>query len=67
LSIAAEQGALAAAPLKDAIECLASLTWADYQGQVLEFLDARSRGEYGTREAWDTLQQRVLAVLQAHA
>jgi hypothetical protein len=67
LSVAAGQGALATAPVTDAIECLVSLTWADYEGQVLEFLEARGREEYGTPEAWDSLQQRVLEVLQDHA
>jgi len=31
------------------------LTWEDYQGQVVEFLDAESRAEYGSQSAWETL------------
>jgi hypothetical protein len=67
LSAAAQQGALARAPLAKAIESLMSLTWADYEGQVLEFLDTDRREEYGTRATWESLQLRVLEALQAHA
>lgn len=61
-TVAAKQGVLA-----KAIDSLMTLAWADYEGQVLEFLDADRRKEYGTREAWESLQLRVLETLQAHA
>jgi hypothetical protein len=49
------------------IDCLMALTWDDYQGQVVEFLDAESRAEYGTRSAWESIQALVLEALSAHA
>jgi hypothetical protein len=53
--------------LAQAIDCLTGLTWSDYQGQVVEFLDTESREEYGTESAWETLQALVLNTLGAHA
>jgi len=67
LAVAVEQDALAQAPLSDAIECLTALSWDDYDGHVVEFLDADSRDEFGTRPAWESLQSRVFESLHAHA
>jgi len=53
--------------LAQAIDCLMGLTWSDYQGQVVEFLDTDSREEYGTESAWALLQAQVLDTLGAHA
>lgn len=53
--------------LSQAIECLMGLTWDDYQGQVVEFLDIGSRAEYGTGSAWESLQALVLDTLSGHA
>ena len=53
--------------LARAIDCLMGLTWSDYQGQVVEFLDTESREEYGTESAWTSLQTQVLDTLGAHA
>jgi hypothetical protein len=53
--------------LARAIDCLMGLTWDDYQGQVVEFLDTESRAEYGTVSAWESLQTLVLDTLGAHA
>ena len=53
--------------LAQAIDCLMGLTWSDYQGQVVEFLDTESREEYGTESAWVSLQTQVLDTLGAHA
>ena len=53
--------------LAQAIDCLMGLTWDDYQGQVVEFLDTESREEYGTESAWESLQTQVLDTLGAHA
>jgi len=50
-----------------AIGCLMGLTWSDYQGQVVEFLDIESREEYGTESAWESLQGWVLETLGANA
>lgn len=49
------------------IDCLMSLTWEDYAGQVVEFLDIDSKVEYGNRSAWDSLQNLVLCQLEANA
>ena len=53
--------------LTQAIDCLMGLTWEDYQGQVVEFLNTESRAEYGSESAWETLQALVLDTLGAHA
>ena len=53
--------------LAQAIDCLMGLTWSDYQGQVVEFLDTESREEYGAESAWASLQAQVLDALEAHA
>jgi len=53
--------------LAQAIDCLMGLTWSDYQGQVVEFLDTEGREEYGTESAWESLQTQVLDTLGAHA
>ena len=64
---AVKQDLLSRAPVSDAIECLAALRWDEYEGQVLEFLDAGSRDEFGTREAWESLQSSVFESLHRHA
>jgi hypothetical protein len=53
--------------LTQAIECLMDLSWEDYQGQVVEFLDANSRDEYGDKQAWEWLQTFVLESIEANA
>ena len=53
--------------LAQAVQCLMGLTWDDYQGQVVEFLDTESRANYGTESAWETLQALVLDTLGTHA
>jgi len=50
-----------------AVDCLMGLTWQDYEGQVVEFLDTESREEYGSKSAWDSLQNRVLSELKSDA
>jgi hypothetical protein len=67
LAVAACQGALALAPIRDAIERLTSLSWEDYEGQVVEFLDLASRNEFGTQADWNALQMSVFEALQKHA
>ena len=47
-----------------ALECLLSLGWDDYEGQVVEFLDKDSRKEFGNRSAWQMLQNDVLCQLE---
>jgi len=48
-----------------AIECLMSLDWASYEGQVAEFLDEDARAEFGDRPAWELLQCQILGKLEA--
>ena len=50
-----------------AIDCLMGLTWEDYQGQVVEFLDSEHRTEYGTHSAWTNIQELVLDKLSSYA
>ncbi len=50
-----------------AIDCLMGLTWEDYEGQVVEFLDKESRAEYGDKHAWEMLQNQVLSQVEANA
>ena len=50
-----------------ALDCLMSLGWEDYEGQVVEFLDANSREEFGGKPAWELLQHQVLNELEANA
>ncbi len=64
---AVRQDLLPRAAVSDAIACLAALRWEEYEGQVVEFLDAGSRDEFGTRAAWDSLQSSVFEALQRHA
>jgi predicted nucleotidyltransferase component of viral defense system len=50
-----------------AIDCLMGLTWREYEGQVVEFLEAGSREEYGNKNAWNALQNMVLSWLEGDA
>ena len=50
-----------------ALDCLMSLGWDDYAGQVVEFLNDDSREEFGDRPAWERLQNQVLNALTANA
>ena len=66
-AVAANEGALDGLAMDEAIECLASLHWDEYAGQVVEFLDADGREEYGTREAWRRLQMSAYSALENSA
>lgn len=50
-----------------AVDCLIGLTWQDYEGQVVEFLDSESQEEYGSKSDWDSLQNLVLSQLETNA
>jgi hypothetical protein len=50
-----------------AIDCLMGLTWQEYEGQVVEFLETESREEYGSKSAWNSLQNMVLSRLETDA
>lgn len=49
-----------------ALDCLMSLEWEDYEGQVVEFLDDASRTEFGDKSAWEILQNQVLNELETN-
>jgi len=51
----------------EALDCLMSLGWEDYEGHVVEFLDEGSREEFGDKSAWERLQNQVLNELEANA
>jgi hypothetical protein len=64
---ASSDGVLDGAPVQQAIDCLLALHWQDYEGQVVEYLDAGSRAEFANRKAWVALQNGVFETLQNHA
>jgi len=67
-TLSTAQASLISKPqLSRAIDCLMGLSWDDYRGQVVEFLDSESRSEYGTEPAWKALQALVLDTLDANA
>lgn len=51
----------------EALDCLMSLGWEDYEGHVVEFLDEDNREEFGDKPAWERLQNQVLNKLEANA
>ena len=67
LGTAIAEGALEKAPVQQAIDCLMGLGWEDYDGQVVEYLDDDSRGEFGDRDGWTSLQNFVFESLKGHA
>ena len=67
LDAADSAGLLKEAPVAEAIACLLELRWHDYEGQVVEFLDADGREEYSSRDGWVALQNLVFESLQDHA
>ena len=50
-----------------ALDCLMSLDWEDYEGQVVEFFDDASRAEFGNKSAWEMLQNQLLTELETNA
>lgn len=49
--------------LETASEVIAHLTFEDYEGQVLEYLDDEDRREFGSRETFGAMQDRVFGLL----
>ena len=43
---------------------LLSLTFADFNGQVVEFLDPENQDLYGSMIAWEQLQEAVFGLLE---
>lgn len=48
---------------QQAINCLLLLSYDDYAGQVVEFLDTEYQEQYGSVSAWNQLQETVLELL----
>lgn len=58
-------GALERDRLVSAHERAFSITFAEYEGQVIEFLAADARSTYGTSSAWDEVRLEVGALIEA--
>ncbi len=56
-----------AAQRETAMAHLSGLTFDDYAGQVLEFLDEPSKAQYGGESAWLDLQAMLLTILSSDA
>jgi predicted nucleotidyltransferase component of viral defense system len=50
--------------LKAASENVRTLSFADFQGQVVAYLEPEYQSHYGTAAAWKRLQEQVLEVIQ---
>ncbi len=50
--------------LKAASQKLSALTFKDFEGQVLEFLDPHDRDEYGSKSVWNEIQKKIDGFLQ---
>ncbi len=48
---------------RQAITAMFSLTFDDFNGQVIEFLDAENKAMYGSALAWKQLQETILELL----
>lgn len=58
-------GALKRHRLDAAHERAFSITYAEYEGQVIEFLAADARDTYGTEGAWDEVRLEAAALIEA--
>lgn len=58
-------GALTRNQLNTAHERAFSITFAEYEGQVIEFLPTEAREMYGTQSAWDEMCLEVAALIDA--
>jgi predicted nucleotidyltransferase component of viral defense system len=47
-----------------AVDKLQALSFAEYEGQVLEYLEDEARREYGSPRDWTSIQETVLELLQ---
>lgn len=56
-------GALSRKIRENAAANLMSLSYEQYQGQVLEFLDPEARGEYASKAVWNDMQATILELL----
>ena len=56
--------ALASNRLKEAHARALAITYAEYEGQVFEFLGDDARSQYGTQRAWDHMRLRVAELIE---
>jgi hypothetical protein len=50
--------------LKEAHERALAITYAEYEGQVFEFLGEEARSRYGTQGAWDEMRLRAATLIE---
>ena len=50
--------------LLEAIECALSVSFDQFRGQVVEYLEDDSRGFYNRQKIWNDLQERVITFLE---
>ena len=60
-----DAGSLAAAERDRAMESLLGLTYADYAGQVLDFLEPAERERFAGKARWAEVVERSFALLEA--
>ena len=58
------QATLGAQELSVAHDRALEITFEEYQGQVLEFLEGESADRYGTESAWDEIRLQVASLLE---
>jgi len=56
---------LAHSRLKEAHARALAITYAEYQGQVFEFLSDEARAQYGTEAAWDDMRLRAATLIES--
>lgn len=58
------RGGLSTIRLNDALKRSLDITFAEYEGQVLEFLDDDARARYGSESAWDEIRLEVARLIE---
>jgi len=58
-------GGLSRERLEEALKRAFTITFDEYEGTVLEFLDHAARGRYGTEDAWGDFQIQAAALVEA--
>jgi predicted nucleotidyltransferase component of viral defense system len=56
---------LGASRLEEAHARALAMTYAEYEGQVIEFLSAEARPRYGTEGAWDEMRLRAAGLIES--
>lgn len=57
-------GGLKKSRLDEAYERALTITFEEYEGQVVEFLAEAARSRYGTETAWDEIRLEVAALVE---